>query len=337
MSVEITKTALDEFDLALIKELEIDARKSYLDLAATLGMSHVTVRRRLQRLLETGLISFVTITDLRALGYLTRATLDLKVRPGKVDAVAAQLIPFRNIETIIATMGRYDMMITLAIRDLEDLLDFISGGLGNISDITETETMLILKTFKYSWSYTGGRNDIVKRSSGNYSLDATDISLIGELELQPRATISQLAQNLGVSRTSVSKKLQTLVDEGIIRIISVPDLFALGYKVWTVLRLKVASSMIYSVAEELARYPNITHIVMTTGQFEISTSALFRDREDMHNFLVNELGNIPGVMQHETMLNTKSYKRAFRLVSQNNRNRGAGPEPFPPPIHDRED
>ena len=315
MSVEITKTALDEFDLALIKELEIDARKSYLDLAAKLGTSHVTVRRRLQNLLDKGTIAFVTMADLRVLGYLTQATLKISTRPGRVDAVAAQLTSFKNMQTIVATMGRYDISATMVIRDFEELSNFVSSELSGIADITDTETMLILKTFKYDWPYVGGKDYIVKQRSGSVNLDALDRSLIGELELHPRETISHLAKNLGVSRTTVSKKLQTLLDEGVIRIICVPDLSALGYKIWTILQLKVASSHIYDVAEELTRYPNITHVLMTTGRFEITASAIFKDREDIHDFLANKLGNIPGIMRHETLLNTKSYKRSFRLVA----------------------
>ncbi|MDD5095859.1 MAG: AsnC family transcriptional regulator, partial [Dehalococcoidia bacterium] len=60
MSEKTAKRPLDELDLMLIRELEVDARRSAKELAAKLGTSHTTVQRRLRYLLDEGVISFVT-------------------------------------------------------------------------------------------------------------------------------------------------------------------------------------------------------------------------------------------------------------------------------------
>ncbi|MDD5094835.1 MAG: Lrp/AsnC family transcriptional regulator [Dehalococcoidia bacterium] len=311
-----TNPILDEIDLMLIRELETNARKTYLELGARLGLNHVTVSRRLQRLMEEGMVSFVTMADHITLGYFTQATLRINARPGKVDAVAAQLASFRDVQLLIGTAGRYDLMATIMIRDLDDLLDFVQGEVERIPDVTNVHTVLVIKRFKYGWSHTGGKNCTVRDKAASFSLDALDRSLIGELELQPRETISQLAKTLRVSRTTVSRKLQALFDEEVIWIRCVPDLWSLGYRIWTILQLKVASSCLNDVVEKLSGYSNITHIVMTTGEFQLTTSAIFRDREDMHCFLSNDLSIIPGVTQTEFILITKHYKRSFQLASQ---------------------
>ncbi|MDD5095788.1 MAG: AsnC family transcriptional regulator, partial [Dehalococcoidia bacterium] len=91
MGTEITGRLLDKLDLMLIRELGIDARKSSVELGVKLGTSHTTVQRRLQALLDEGIISFVTIADPKNLGYLTLILLGINTRPGRVDGVAAKI------------------------------------------------------------------------------------------------------------------------------------------------------------------------------------------------------------------------------------------------------
>ncbi|MDD5094316.1 MAG: Lrp/AsnC family transcriptional regulator [Dehalococcoidia bacterium] len=319
MSEQVVREDLDEFDRLLIRELESDARKSYLNLAATLGTSNKTVRRRMQNLVDRGLVSFVTITDPHALGYLTLATLRITTAPGKVDAVATQLASLPNIQTIVATTGSCDIIASLPIRDFEELSDFIARDINSIPEITNTETVLVLKPFKHL-SYAGGEAFHGDRRTNGYRLDPLDISLIGELELNPRESISQLAQKLGTSRATVSKKMQALRSQGIMRIVSIPDLDALGYKLWAMLQLKINPAKLDEVVDELARYPNVTHIVMLTGGFQLSVAATFKDRGDMCDFAMQKLGRIPGVVRYETTLNLKSYKRSFKLVAPQSTN-----------------
>ncbi|MDD5094867.1 MAG: Lrp/AsnC family transcriptional regulator [Dehalococcoidia bacterium] len=137
--------------------------------------------------------------------------------------------------------------------------------------------------------------------------------MIGELELNPREAISQLAKKLGTNRANVSKRMQSLLEKGIIRIVSRPDLSALGYKIWITIRLKVDPSRIDRIVETLCGYPNVTQVMMLTGMFELGIAAVFKDRDEVYDFLENKLGKIPGVMRHETMMNLKNYKRAFGL------------------------
>ncbi|MDD5095081.1 MAG: Lrp/AsnC family transcriptional regulator [Dehalococcoidia bacterium] len=313
MSEKTAKRPLDELDLMLMRELEVDARKSAKELAAKLGSSHTTVGRRLQALLDERIISFVTIADHKTLGYLSLVLLGINVRPGKADAVATKIASLNYSKMIGSTAGCYDLLASIVIGGLEDICGLVSNDLGAIKDITNVDSMIILDIFKNDWSCLTEKGHIIQRNPTKSFLDEFEKSLIRELELQPRETISELANKLGTNRTNVRKRLNSLLERGIIRIVSVTDLSALGYKIRITVRMKVDPSRIHDIVENLCASPNVTQVVMVTGMFELCMVAVFKDQEEVHDFIQNRLGRIPGVIRHETVLNLKTYKRGFGL------------------------
>ena len=108
---------LDDLDITLIKELDSGPRKSYQQIADKLPTSRNTVRRRLQRLVDEKIITFVTLTSPPALGYLTHATMAITTRPGEAESVATELRAVPNISYLMTTTGRYDIVAAALFED----------------------------------------------------------------------------------------------------------------------------------------------------------------------------------------------------------------------------
>ncbi len=87
---------LDAQDMKLIRELEVDGRKSSAELGRIIGISKATAGRKLKRLLDERIISIVAVANPVALGYKVMATMGMKVLPGKVDAVADKLANYQK-------------------------------------------------------------------------------------------------------------------------------------------------------------------------------------------------------------------------------------------------
>ena len=60
---------IDKLDQELILDLQRDGRRSYIDLAKMLNVSEGTVRGRLRKLLDQGIIKITTMPELNKLGY----------------------------------------------------------------------------------------------------------------------------------------------------------------------------------------------------------------------------------------------------------------------------
>jgi Lrp/AsnC family transcriptional regulator for asnA, asnC and gidA len=140
------------------------------------------------------------------------------------------------------------------------------------------------------------------------NLDQVEVRLIAELEMNPTRTHAELASKLGLSQPTVRAKLQRLFDDNIIRTVCVPDPAALGYSTCVIIGIKTHPSKLLAVAEKLADFQTVYHIMLCIGRFDILAWALFQKRNDFLEFIVNKVGKLSGVLGTETMLTLRHVK-----------------------------
>ncbi len=315
MITQHTSRTIDNIDTALLKELETDAAQSIAEIAEKLGISSTTAHRRLQRLLNQGIARIVAITDPLALGFHVQVTIGINVGPGSVDDVADDLALFDPVHHIIITTGPYDIIIWIAFRSEEELLDFIQNSLGHVRGVASIETMSILKMKKISWALLEKGNHVLPKESVPHQLDTLDINLIKELEINARQPHTVLAKKLGVARATVRTKIEKLLDEGTVSLVCISDPSALGYNTRAGFLLKVHPSRLGTVADELASDKRVQHVFISTGRFDIIAWADFQDAETMSSYIRKELGSIEGVLSHETVINLRIAKGSLKLLA----------------------
>ena len=77
---------------------------------------------------------------------------------------------------------------------------------------------------------------------------------------------------------------------------------------------QIKPGMVQEAALELAEYPNIQYLAITTGQFDIFAWAVFRNQDDVYNFVANEAAKLPGIVRSETQFHLNLVKRAHNWV-----------------------
>jgi len=88
---------LDEMDLSILRELAVNARVSYTELARRLGVSDVAVAKRVRRLEELGVVrGYTVVVDHRRLGYNMVSLTGLDVEPEELFKVASKLRGMEN-------------------------------------------------------------------------------------------------------------------------------------------------------------------------------------------------------------------------------------------------
>jgi Lrp/AsnC family transcriptional regulator for asnA, asnC and gidA len=143
---------LDDIDKAIIRELQLDGRTPYAKLGPAVGLSQAAVRQRVQRLIENGVMQVVAVTDPLMLGFTLEAMIGVEV-DGDLRAVASKVAQVDNVDYVVVTTGRFDLVVEVVCRDHEELLHLINDVIRAIPGVraTETFTYLHLEKQTYSW------------------------------------------------------------------------------------------------------------------------------------------------------------------------------------------
>lgn len=142
---------LDDTDRAIIELLQADGRMPFTKVAVEVGLTEGAIRQRVQRLTDAGVMQIVAVTDPMSLGVRRVAMIGARVT-GDAETTAAALAAMDEVEYLVATTGRYDLMFEVVADDDARLLALLSQLRGR-DDIVEAEAFVCLKLFKQTFSW----------------------------------------------------------------------------------------------------------------------------------------------------------------------------------------
>lgn len=147
-----TPVQLDEMSKAIIEKLQEDGRRSYAGIGKSVGLSEAAVRQRVQRLIESGTVQIVAVTDPLQLGLLRQAMVLIKVE-GDVRSVAEELAAFDEVDYLVLTAGSVDVLAEVVVPDDEALLDLLNERIRKVPGVVSTESVIYLRLEKqtYQW------------------------------------------------------------------------------------------------------------------------------------------------------------------------------------------
>lgn len=137
----------------MIELLQVDGRMTTRQLAKESGVSELTARRKLRRLIEEDVVRIVGTVDPFDVGYETPAIIGLRVEPSKVAEVAEAVAQLRNVVYVAATTGSIDLIVEVMARTNQDLADFLLSHLSGIPGVIASDTNLVIRIFKQSWAW----------------------------------------------------------------------------------------------------------------------------------------------------------------------------------------
>lgn len=142
----------DHIDEELIRQLQQDGRRPYTHLARAVGLSEAAVRQRVQRLLESGIMQVVAVTDPLSLGLRRQAMVGVKVT-GDVRAVADALAEMEEVVYVVLTAGPVDILAEVIVSNDEALLGLLNDRIRALPGVVGTETSIYLSLRKqtYQW------------------------------------------------------------------------------------------------------------------------------------------------------------------------------------------
>ncbi len=143
--------ALDHIDRAIIEQLQRDGRVPYTRLGAAVGLSEAATRQRVQRLIDTGTVQVVAVTNPLAIGYRRMAMIGVRTE-GPSDDIATALQAMSDIDYLVITAGSFDLMCEVVVADDANLLD-LTNRIRRVPGVTSTETFIYLDLVKQTFAW----------------------------------------------------------------------------------------------------------------------------------------------------------------------------------------
>lgn len=141
---------LDDLDRQLIEVLARDARVSNRKIAVDLGVTEGTVRGRIKRLQQDGLISFTAITSFGLADSARMAFIGVQAEVSDVREVARQIADLSQVNAVMLTMGRFNILAICLFNSLDHLHEVASDKILAIPGVHHVETSIAVKTLKYN-------------------------------------------------------------------------------------------------------------------------------------------------------------------------------------------
>jgi Lrp/AsnC family transcriptional regulator for asnA, asnC and gidA len=139
----------DDLDRAIVRHLQEDGRLAFAMIARALRVSEGTVRNRVARLKQSGVLRVIAVADPLALGYSAYAMIGIKLAPGAdPDRVAGRFRDRPEVTYVLFVAGRFDLLVEAVCETQAALRDFLFDHCYRQPEIAATEPMIGLAMYK---------------------------------------------------------------------------------------------------------------------------------------------------------------------------------------------
>jgi len=136
----------DEMDMKILAELARDASLSVPKLSKKINANPSVVYSRIKRLVKRNIIKNFTVEiNDELLGYVVTATIGMDIDSKLRGSVINELLTLEEVRDISEVTGRFDLLVSIKAKSLDELHNLVSNKIGKINGILHTETFVSMK------------------------------------------------------------------------------------------------------------------------------------------------------------------------------------------------
>ncbi len=144
----------DDLDRQIIRLLRADGRRSNREIARRLDVPEATIRYRVRRLVESGILKITASVDPEHLGYALTAVISVQVEPERIATAGDEVAAMPEVMWSAITAGAHDIMLMASFRNQDEMFNFLTDRLARIQGMLRTETSVALRVLKkqHEWA-----------------------------------------------------------------------------------------------------------------------------------------------------------------------------------------
>ncbi len=143
---------VDQINLSIIKHLQ-DGRKSYKKIAEELSLSENTVRTRVNKLIDEGVLAIAGLVDAEAISDHRIVIVGVKLSTMELVKKGDQFSRLKGVISVSVVTGRFDLILVVLLKPGFGLLEFYTEEVSRLKDVQSVETFVVYKSYNFKVPY----------------------------------------------------------------------------------------------------------------------------------------------------------------------------------------
>jgi len=143
---------IDATNLAVIKQLR-DGRKSFKTIAEELSVSENTIRARVSKLAEEGVLEISGVVDPESLPGHGVVMVGVKLQSMDLIKKGEEFSKLRGVVSVSVVTGRFDLILLVLLKEGFGLLEFYTEEVAKIKGVQSVETFVVYKSYHLKVPY----------------------------------------------------------------------------------------------------------------------------------------------------------------------------------------
>ncbi|MCM8527880.1 MAG: Lrp/AsnC family transcriptional regulator [Lentisphaeraceae bacterium] len=141
---------LNQLDWEIIGELQKNGREPNSTIAKKLNVTEGTIRQRVKKLLEAGVLRVSGQLNPEFLEGHQMILMGVNIKESsQLEKTFDALSNLDEVHSVAITSGRYDLFIQVIVSNNLGVVNFLTKSMSKIGGISQTETFVLLKTKNY--------------------------------------------------------------------------------------------------------------------------------------------------------------------------------------------
>ena len=143
---------IDKINLTIIKHLR-NGRKSYNKIAQDLCVSENTVRTRVQKLIDEGVLEISGLVNPEIIDGHRVVIVGVKLQSMDLVNKGQEFSHLKGVVSVSVVTGRFDLILIVLLKPGFGLLEFYTEEVSKIKDVQSVETFVVYKSYNLKVPY----------------------------------------------------------------------------------------------------------------------------------------------------------------------------------------
>lgn len=143
---------IDRTNLEIIKQLR-DGRKSFKTIAEELSVSENTIRARVSKLAEEGVLEISGLVDPESLPGHGTVMVGVKLQSMDLIKKGEEFSRLKGVVSVSVVTGRFDLILLVLLKEGFGLLEFYTEEVAKIKGVQSVETFVVYKSYHLKVPY----------------------------------------------------------------------------------------------------------------------------------------------------------------------------------------